>query len=182
MAHSLAVTMADLAANPGPDAIRLTRCEGSKLTSNRTELVREAFRNEADAILWVDTDVSFKPASVRSLISRNLDIVAANYAKKIPSQESVSQALDGTQVTREETGLENVAHVGMGLCLTRTAVFRNLPLPWFAFTWNAELGDDVGEDVHFCRLARANGYRVFVDHDASADVGHVGRFTYRVPE
>ena len=37
--HSLALTMADLAANPGPDAMRLVRCESSKLASARTDLV-----------------------------------------------------------------------------------------------------------------------------------------------
>jgi hypothetical protein len=180
MAHSLAVTMADLAANPGPSAIRLTRCEGSKLASNRTELVREALRNEADSILWVDTDLSFRPDSVRSLLSRDLDIVAANYAKKIPSQDSVSQALDGTPVTARETGIEEVGHVGMGLCLTKTDVFRRIELPWFQFQWSEKNQDDVGEDVYLCRKLRAAGIKVYVDHDASKGVKHIGRFSYVV--
>lgn len=180
MGHSLALTMADLAANPGPAAMRLSRVESSKLASARTDLVKDALRVGADRICWIDSDMEFRPAAVRALLAHDLDIVAANYAKKIPSQESVCSALDGT-VLQNGSGVEEVAHVGFGLCVTKTSVFEKLDLPWFSFQWNPETQDDIGEDVYFCRKARAAGFKVFVDHDASEGIQHIGKFPYRVP-
>lgn len=177
--HALAVTMADLAANPGPDAIRLTRVESSKLASARMDLARDAIREGADKILWLDTDMVFKPANVRALLAHDLDIVAANYPKKTPDQPSVCSALDGT-VLRQGKGVEGVAHCGLGLCVTNTSVFLRLPTPWFAFRWNEATQDDIGEDVHFCRLAREHGIPVHVDHDASVGISHIGKFPFRV--
>ena len=179
MAHSLAVTMAHLAASDGPEHMHLMRCESSKLASGRTDLAKAALEQGADRILWVDTDQIFRPQHVRALLAHDLDIVAVDYAKKIPSQESVCAALDGT-VLKKGTGLEEVAHAGMGLMLVKTDVFRKVGLPWFQFQWNPVTQDDIGEDVFFCRKARAAGFKVFVDHDASDGIGHVGKFTYRV--
>lgn len=177
--HSLALTMADLAANPGPDAMRLVRCESSKLASARTDLARDAIREGADKVLWLDTDMSFKPHHVRALLAHDLDIVAANYAKKTPTQESVCKGLDGLPVT-QKTGVEAVDYVGLGLCAVKTSVFQRLSLPWFCFQWSEEIQDDIGEDVFFCRKARAAGFGVYVDHDASVGIGHVGKFPYRI--
>jgi hypothetical protein len=177
--HSLALTMAHLAANAGPSQMRLVRCEGSKLTSNRMELVREAMKVEADRILWLDTDMAFRPDNVRALLAHDLDIVAANYPKKTPQQESVCAALDGA-VLKKGAGLEEVAQAGMGMMVTKTEVFRRLPKPWFQFSWDIETEDDIAEDFFFCRKARQHGFKVHVDHDASVGVGHVGRFTFMV--
>lgn len=177
--HALAVTMADLAANPGPDAIRLTRVESSKLASARMDLAKEAIRVGADKICWLDTDMAFKPANVRALLAHDLDIVAANYPKKIPDQPSVCSALDGT-ILRQGKGVEAVGHVGLGLCVTKTSVFLRLPEPFFQFQWNPVTGDDIGEDVYFCRKAREHGIPVHVDHDASVGIKHIGKFPYQV--
>lgn len=179
MAHSLALTMADLAANPMQTALRLVRCESSKLASSRMDLARDALAQGADKILWIDTDMVFRPRHVRALLAHDLDIVAANYPKKIPSQESVCAALNGT-VLQPGEGVEEVAHVGLGLCVTKTEVFRRLEEPFFQFAWNPVTKDDIGEDVYFCRRARAAGFKVHVDHDASKGIGHVGRFNYQI--
>jgi hypothetical protein len=32
----------------------------------------------------------------------------------------------------------------------------------------------IGEDIYFCKLAQANGMKVYVDHDLSKDVRHIG--------
>ena len=35
-----------------------------------------------------------------------------------------------------------------------------------------------GEDVYFCTMARVHGFEVWVDHDLSKEVTHIGQFEY----
>ena len=60
----------------------------------------------------------------------------------------------------------------------RTDIVDGLPRPWFTHGLNAE-GGDIGEDIMFCRALRAAGHQIFIDHDVSKEVGHVGTYTYR---
>lgn len=177
--HSLSVSMAHIAAAGDVEHMHLMRCESSKLACARMDLAKAAIEQGADKILWCDVDHAFKPHHVKALLAHDLDIVAANYAKKTPSQESVCSDLNGKVLTRK-TGLEEVAHVGFGLCVTKVSVFKALPKPWFQFQWDAETEDDIGEDVFFCRRARAAGFKVHVDHDASVGVQHIGKFPFQV--
>jgi hypothetical protein len=39
-------------------------------------------------------------------------------------------------------------------------------------------GAVVGEDFYFFRSLRAAGFKIYVDHDLSAEVGHVGQRIY----
>jgi len=59
--------------------------------------------------------------------------------------------------------------------LIKTSVFESLPQPWFM----EDPIKEIGEDVHFCNLAREHGFQVFIDHDLSKDVMHIGEFEYR---
>jgi len=36
----------------------------------------------------------------------------------------------------------------------------------------------VGEDIYFCKLAQAHGFKVWVDHDLSKDVKHIGKMEF----
>jgi hypothetical protein len=67
----------------------------------------------------------------------------------------------------------------MGAMLMRTDVVADLPRPWFRHGLNAQ-GGDIGEDVGFCRALRAAGHMVYIDHDLSKQVGHIGQHTYRL--
>jgi hypothetical protein len=58
-------------------------------------------------------------------------------------------------------------------------MLKALPQPWFAEVYNVETGNTVGEDVYFCNLARAAGHKVYIDHDISKDVVHMGGFEFR---
>ena len=76
-------------------------------------------------------------------------------------------------------GIEEADGVGFGLCLTDIEVFKGTEKPWFETPWNPEKGDYDGEDILFCRKARTAGFKTYVDHDASAGIGHCGKFIFQ---
>lgn len=166
--------MADLVSHDQPAEYLTSKyCEATILPAGRTKLVRAAQEATATHILWCDTDMKFTPAAVRSLIARDVDIVAADYRKRLAPHDTVAEYKDGSKVP-VGAGIVEVHHAGMGLMLTRTTVFEQIPTPWFDYVWGN--GDvPLGEDVYFCRKARANGFQVFIDRDASKEVGHVGK-------
>jgi hypothetical protein len=128
----------------------------------------------ATHVLWLDADMTFPPDAAFRLLAHDREIVAANYVTRIPPSRPTAKR-DGQCVSSiEATGLEDVDHVGMGVFLMKTSVVANLPTPRFWYSTPTET-----EDVYFCRLLRAAGHTIAIDHDLSREVGHVGTHTYR---
>lgn len=129
----------------------------------------------ATHVLWLDTDMVFPPDTAVRLLRHNLEIVAANYTtRRAPIRPTAKR--HGQPVTSEGArGLEEVEHVGMGVFLMHAAVVAGLPRPRFWYSTPTET-----EDVYFCKLVRAAGHRIYVDHDLSHEVGHVGQQTHRM--
>jgi hypothetical protein len=62
--------------------------------------------------------------------------------------------------------------------LIKTSVFERIEKPWFPITWNEENGDYTGEDWNFCAICQENGIDIYIDHDLSKQIGHIGSLTY----
>jgi hypothetical protein len=39
----------------------------------------------------------------------------------------------------------------------------------------------MGEDVFFCKKARELGHKIYIDHDVSHEIGHIGTFEFGHP-
>lgn len=128
----------------------------------------------ATHVLWLDADMTFPPDTALRLLAHHRDVVAANYMTRVaPSRPTARR--DGQCISSADaTGLEDVDLVGMGVFLMKTSVVATIPSPRFWYSTPTET-----EDVFFCRLLRAAGHTIYVDHDLSRDVGHVGMHTYR---
>jgi hypothetical protein len=128
----------------------------------------------ATHVLWLDADMTFPPDAALRLLKHDTDVVAANYVTRVaPSRPTARR--DGQCVSSlDATGLEAVDHVGMGVFLMRTSVVHGIPSPRFWYSTATET-----EDVYFCNLLRKSGHTIYVDHDLSKSVGHVGTHTYR---
>lgn len=137
----------------------------------------------ATHILWLDADMTFPPDTALRLLTRidlhdrdvlEREVVAANYMTRVaPSRPTARR--DGQFIySQDATGLESVDHVGMGVFLMKTLFVRKLPHPRFWYSTPTET-----EDVYFCRLLKAAGHDIWIDHDLSKEVGHVGQYTYR---
>jgi glycosyltransferase involved in cell wall biosynthesis len=148
--------------------------EGSLLSQNREHAVMDALNTGSDYVLFLDDDMYFTPAVLERLLSWDVPIVGANY----PYRELPLKWTAQIPTVEKSSGLEEVKHMGFGVCLINSVVFRNIPQPWFEQKYNPETKRYIGEDVGFFRKCAEYGYLIFVDHDASKDVGHIGNYTY----
>ncbi len=151
--------------------------ESSVIHSNRAEIVKRAIKNKRTHLLFLDDDMTFQPGIIASLFSRRQEVVVTNYLIKSPTPEFVAVGLDGRRVptTPESTGIVPISYSGFGASLFDVSVFKRTPKPWFLPEYSRK--DDVytTEDNPCFRKLRQNGVTVYLDHDASKLVTHIGR-------
>jgi hypothetical protein len=159
---------------------------GTLLVSQRNELVNLAQKENATHILFIDSDMRFPADLFSRMLSRNVDVVAANCPKRRMPIGPTAGNWDPetkrkiTVFTRpESTGLEVVDMVGTGVMLCRMDVFDRIEKPWFATPWVPEANNYQGEDVYFCKLLKKAGIDVHIDHDISKQIGHIGSLAYK---
>lgn len=181
-AYSLANMVGAVAANPPdfPFAMRLSTTCGSNWIENREKLAQMALEDKFTHLMFIDDDMVWNPQILSPLLSRirnGCDIVTCNYViKEEPPTQFTAMALDGQRLktTAKSSGIEEIAGNGFGVSIIATKVFEAIPEPWFLPTWTKEKGYST-EDLPFFRKAREAGFKVWVDHDASKAVAHVGR-------
>lgn len=156
--------------------------ESTYIHVGREWFLEASIKQGATHVLWLDTDMSVPAATALILAMHEQPIVACNYRVRQPSGLFTAHRNEQRiETTETSTGLEAVDYCGMGCMLMRTDVVESFPRPWFHHALNAE-GGDIGEDVVFCRKLTHAGYTVWIDHDLSKLVGHIGQTTYRTLE
>lgn len=160
---------------------------GSLVPKQREMLAFDALETGYTHLLWLDTDMLFPPDTLLRLLDRHHRIVGANYVERRPPY--VPNAFPNLQTPNvrlftepEDTGLVEVEALGFGCILIEADVFRHLPRPWFAAAWVAQIQEFMGEDVYFCNKAREHGERVWLDHDLSQQIGHIGYHPFTMAE
>lgn len=152
----------------------------SILPLSRQFLAVKAMECKATHILWIDSDMEFPRDTLIRLARHDHPVVAANcMARRSPfmltaRDESNHQVF----TTHDSSGIEKVARVGFGLVWMSTEVLKKMPLPWFNLEWLPEMGIFRGEDYWFCEQAKAAGFDLYIDHDLSKEVKHIGQFGY----
>jgi len=181
-AHDLAMMVGWHSKMYPEDEIGIATKMGTLIVNQRQDLVKEALLGEADYILFLDADMRFPMNTLERLIDRDKDIVAANYpTRRLPPKPTAFKELHPTipiRTTEESTGLEEAVACGAGVMLIKTSILWTLELPLFYIDWDDYHRNFTGEDVYFCRKARDAGYTVWVDHDLSKEVMHVGMFEF----
>jgi hypothetical protein len=138
-----------------------------------------------DAIMWIDSDMVFKPEDFFNLIESPHDVTAGLYMMEDLQNLAVVKDWDTDHFSKTGTfkflsppDLENepqyvpVSYAGMGWMLIRKGVLEDLKYPWF---WSPlqEIGDLVdmsSEDVALCKAMTAAGHQVYIDKKIR--VGH----------
>lgn len=151
---------------------------GTLLPDMRNTLAKTAIEMDATHILWLDSDMIFPADTIDRLFAHSKPIVGAGYSqRKRPCKPTTSK--DGLWLyTEDQTGIEQVDFLGMGVMLVETEVYKNLPQPWHCLGWNEDRQTMVGEDVYFCRQAAEIGATTWIDHDLTREIGHIGYHTY----
>jgi len=168
-----------------PDAICLKINQGTLIQNQRADLCLEAMSEDCTHVLFIDSDMTFPQDMVGRLLAHDLDIVATNCARRrMPTGPTAQRTLpDGSReliyTMPESTGLQEVESIGMGVMLISRKVFHSLSEPWFETPWRTDKRGYIGEDVFFCRKATAAGFKIYIDHDVSKEIGHIGTFEFK---
>lgn len=129
-------------------------------------------------LLFVDSDMTFPSDTLNDFLELDVPIVAANYRRRrFPhtfTAEDVLGPIDEMSRSSLYSRRSVATTIGLGLCLIRRDVFLRLgPAPFF------NRGNPLeGEDTAFSHRCTDAGIPIAVDHQVSANTGHIGTVTY----
>lgn len=164
----------------------------SLLIESRNRLVAEAWNSKADYMLWLDADHVFPCDALLRLLGRNKFVVGCNYARRAnPTSPTASKhgkddEMDLVWTTEAKASadeVEEVAHLGLGLCLMDMRSLGILDAqaekegkehfwPLFRMDPTPDGIRAIGEDVHFFKKLREAGIKIYCDHALSWELGH----------
>jgi len=140
---------------------------------------------EYDAIMWVDSDIVFKPTDFFALLESPHDVTGGLYMME-DMQHFATVKEWNTEYFKEKGAFKflrqddvigtpqymKVAYTGMGWMLIRKGVIESLKYPWFRSEIQTigDITDLQSEDVSFCRSLTDAGYDIYVD--TKIRVGH----------
>lgn len=182
-AYDLARLMAYTASQRPDLALRVQVATGSLIPRQRETLLNAALLDASTThIFFVDSDMRFSKDALLRLLGRELPVVGASYtARKPPFQPNAWINLETDErvyTTEESTGVQQVAALGFGCILLEAEAVVKLRKPRFLVGYIPETEAFVGEDIYFCHQLRDKQVPLFVDHDLSKDVSHLGTFEF----
>lgn len=146
---------------------------------------------EYDAMMWIDSDIVFKPEDFFRIIESPHDVTAGLYMMEDLQHLAVVKDWNDEYFQKYGTfkflrpddvvgapEYIEVAYAGMGWMLIRKGAVESLKYPWFWSDLQKIGGSDGGpvltdmssEDVAFCRALKEAGYPIHVD--TKLRVGH----------
>jgi hypothetical protein len=144
---------------------------------------------EYDAMMWIDSDIVFKPEDFFRILESPHDVTAGLYMME--DMQHMAAVKDWNEEYFQKYGTfkfirpedvvgapeyMEVAYAGMGWMLIRKGVVENIKYPWFRSElntmWDGDkmLVDMCSEDVSFCNALKAAGHPVHLD--TKLRVGH----------
>ncbi len=161
-------------------AIGRVNVRGSILPALRESTARQCLISGTTHMLWIDSDMVFPADIIHRLWKHDLDVVGANCPRKMLPTIPTCEKIDGGKLwtLAGSTGLEETRRIGFGILMMKVEVFKDLPEPWFPFTYDYKVRGYDGEDTNFCRALQAKGIRMWVDHDLSKEIRHTGPFNF----
>lgn len=165
--------------------VQIASIVGSMLQNSRLDMLKGALGTKSSHLMFVDSDQTFPRDTLHRLIKADKDVVAANIAtKRIPAQPTAKKKGSNPGIgeniytTPESTGLEQCWRVGTGLILIKRKVLLEIGLNVFCPRWEEKEEKYTGEDWPFMEAIEKAGFDIWIDHDLSKLVGHVGSLIY----
>jgi 2-polyprenyl-3-methyl-5-hydroxy-6-metoxy-1,4-benzoquinol methylase len=135
----------------------------------RNDLVKMALKDNCDYIFFIDSDTLIPEGALDRLLEMNVDIASGLYFSKGKPYLPVARVKEGDRhfflEDFEFNRIMEVQGVGMGCCLIKSDVFKNLEFPYFKLEWRKFEGQDyqIAEDLYFCDEAIKKGYKVYLN-------------------
>lgn len=165
--------------------LRVVNVRSSILPRNRLDIIKAAKRMHATHVLFLDADHTFPKDTIHQLAAHGKMVVAANcVTKQIPANPTARSSSmirpqgDLVYSDPHKHGLEEVWRVGTGVMLINMKVFDKVGNGVWDMKYLPEADDYQGEDWTFCEAVHQAGIPIFVDHDLSRQIGHVGTLNY----
>ena len=151
--------------------------EGPYTHWNREHLANDALSENADYLMFVDTDIVFPTEGIATLLGRGKDIIGGMYNLKQDERVTTIKLWDderkGFRPVKDAplpSGPFEVAALPTGFMLVHTRVFRGMEPPFFPCDFG------LGEDVAFCVNAQKAGFEVWCD--PTIPLQHIGLKAY----
>lgn len=143
----------------------------------RNEMVKEFLASEADAMWFLDSDVS-PPTDILRYITKYWDrwkVAGAPYPVFMTPPGSENPNIVFTvynlfpkgfaPVPIPQSGIDYVDAVATGCIFIKREVFSKLEEPYFEFVYDPKTRNlKEGEDIGFCRKLNDLGYKFFIDY------------------
>ena len=138
-----------------------------------------------DKMIWIDSDMVWKPADIIKLINHNEPIISGTYLMSDGNRFPIVENLDYTHLADngvfEFMTIDNMknkkssfvaSYTGFGFLSINYGVVETMEYPWFQPKWvsNDRFHDFCAEDVGFCWSANEVGHKIVID--PSIRVGH----------
>jgi len=123
-----------------------------------------------DKILWIDSDITFKPEDAITLIESDKDIVTGAYllgSGEVTVYPNLLKQGYGYEQVKSMSEPVKVAGCGFGFLAVKSGVFESMTRPWFQSVLVST--DDgfsfpmMGEDLSWCKRATDLGYDIWFD-------------------
>jgi len=157
---------------------------GSLIYDSRNKLAGMAVEMEADYILWLDSDMIFRPDTLERMMAvmdehPEIDVLSGLYFRRghpftpvlfKTLEVNKEGTLDWSDYEELPDELFEIAGCGFGCVLMRTDMLLDIAAKEEGGRWFTPIAD-AGEDCAFCIRARREGYRIFCD--PTVDCGHM---------
>ena len=157
---------------------------GSLVYDSRNKLAGLAVEMDADYILWLDSDMVFRPDTLERMMTvldehPEIDVLSGLYFRR---GQPFSPVLFKTLEVNEQGTLDwsdyeelpdelfEIAGCGFGCVLMRTDMLLDIAGKEGGGRWFTPIAD-AGEDCAFCIRARREGYKIYCD--PTVDCGHM---------
>lgn len=187
---------------PGPDGSLVrprltTKVEIGKLPMTRNRLLKLAMESGATHMLWLDDDHIFPDWALARLAKADCDIIGINQPTRFPPYLPTARAADGSRIYTTEADakagrIEQVGGIGFPMVLMRMGIVKKLEaaakrdggelFPLFNFSPSEDPLVNGGEDGFFCGRCEDAGVPIYIDHQLSWSVGHVGEIAVGMRE
>lgn len=147
---------------------------GSLVYDARDKIAMDALANEADYVMWLDSDVTYPANVIRKLMAHNKDMCTGLYYKRTPPYTPCIYTTEGDKLVPyldyPENSLFKITAAGFGCVLVKTKVIKAVHEKFGGcfFPVNG-IG---GEDLSFIRRAQDCGFEIWCD--SSIECGHIG--------